>query len=137
MEFPVDRLYSEHHLWVKVGGREALIGLSGYAKEELGEVDYVEVPVAGQTITKGEPFGIVETSKAVTDLVAPITGTVLQPNSALTVSPMLLMDDPYEQGWLIKVEMVSENDLQELLKPEEYERLLGGTSEQWGKDQTS
>ncbi len=86
MEFPADRLYSEYHLWVKIEKDQALIGVTDHAKEELGDVDYIELPELDDTITKNKPFGIIETSKAVTDLVAPISGVVIERNVALAES---------------------------------------------------
>jgi len=83
MDFPDDRLYSEYHLWVKLEKDQAVIGITDHAREELGEVDYVELPALDDSVTRNRAFGIVETSKAVTDLIAPISGIVVETNTSL------------------------------------------------------
>ncbi len=124
MEFPEDRLYSEYHLWVKVEDGQAWIGITEYAGEELGEVDYVELPVLQDVMVRDTPFGILETSKAVTDLVAPISGAVVQVNVALVESPVALADDPYGDGWLVVVEPSDPDEMGELITPEKYRTLV-------------
>jgi glycine cleavage system H protein len=130
MEFPRDRVYSEYHLWVKIEKDQALIGVTDHAREELGEVDYIELPELDDTITKNKPFGIIETSKAVTDLVAPISGVVIECNVALAESPETLTDDPYGDGWLIIVEPSDPDEFDELMKAADYERLVAGESDE-------
>jgi glycine cleavage system H protein len=124
MEIPDNRFYSEYHLWVKVEQEHAVIGITEYAKEELGQVDYVELPPPDDYLTKNEPFGIIETSKAVTDLIAPISGAVLETNPDVADSPDVVTDDPYASGWLIKVIPSNREDLAELMKASEYEKLV-------------
>ncbi|MGB6065937.1 MAG: glycine cleavage system protein GcvH [Desulfomonilaceae bacterium] len=124
MEFPTDRLYSEDHLWVKLEKEQALIGISDYAREELGEVDYIELPQVDEALSKNRPFGIIETSKAVTDLLAPISGVVLECNTLLTESPETLTDDPYGDGWLIIVEPSDPDEIDELLNHKAYGKLV-------------
>jgi len=129
MEFPGDRLYSDYHLWVKVEKDQALIGITDYAREELGEVDYVELPALDDSINRNRPFGIIETSKAVTDLIAPVSGVVVEANVALGESPETVTDDPYGDGWLIAVELSDPDELDELMKARDYSKLvqsLGG-----------
>jgi glycine cleavage system H protein len=130
MDFPTDRLYSEYHLWIKLEKDQALIGVTDYAREELGEVDYIELPELDDTITKNKPFGVIETSKAVTDLIAPISGIVIERNVALTESPEALTDDPYGDGWLIIVELSDPDELDELMKAREYSKLIEGESDE-------
>jgi glycine cleavage system H protein len=130
MEFPKDRLYSEHHLWVKVEKDQAVIGITDYAREELGEVDYIELPELDEAIARNRPFGIIETSKAVTDLIAPISAIVVESNTSLVESPEMLTDDPYGDGWLITVEPSDPEELEELLKAPQYEKLVEGLSEE-------
>jgi glycine cleavage system H protein len=130
MDFPADRLYSEYHLWVKVEKDQAFIGVTDYAREELGDVDYIELPELDGTITKNKPFGIVETSKAVTDLIAPISGIVIEKNLALVESPETLTDDPYGDGWLIVVEPSDPEELDELMKARDYSKLAAGESDE-------
>jgi glycine cleavage system H protein len=130
MDFPADRLYSEYHLWVKVEKDQAFIGVTDYAREELGDVDYIELPELDETITKNKPFGIVETSKAVTDLIAPISGIVIEKNVALVESPETLTDDPYGDGWLIVVEPSDPDEFDELMKARNYSKLAAGESDE-------
>ena len=124
MEFPKDRLYSEYHLWVKMEAAQAWIGITDYARQELGEVDYIELPNLEDRLSKNRAFGIIETSKAVTDLVAPISGVVVEVNTALAESPEGLTDDPYGDGWLLAVEPSDPDELDELTSAEAYEELL-------------
>lgn len=130
MDFPDDRLYSEFHLWVKVEEDQAVIGITDYAKEELGDVDYIELPQLDEVLSKDKPFGIVETSKAVTDLIAPISGTVLERNDLLTESPENLTDLPYGDGWLIAVEPSDSDEFGDLMKSEEYQKLVRDSLEE-------
>ena len=130
MDFPADRLYSEYHLWVKVEKDQAFVGVTDYAREELGDVDYIELPELDDTITKNKPFGIVETSKAVTDLIAPISGIVIEKNVALVESPETLTDDPYGDGWLIVVEPSDPDEFDELMKARNYSKLAAGESDE-------
>ena len=124
MEFPRDRLYSEYHLWVKVEAGQAWIGVTDYARQEFGDVDYVELPNLEDRLSKNRAFGIIETSKAVTDLVAPISGLVVEVNTALAESPEGLTDDPYGDGWLVAVEPSDPDELDELMNADAYEELL-------------
>ena len=124
MKVPKDRLYSDYHLWVKREGDHAVIGITEYAAKELGDVDYVELPALDEDMTKNVPFGIIETSKAVTDLVAPLSGSVVESNRAALETPGILIEDPYRVGWLVKVVLSREADLEELIKPREYENLV-------------
>lgn len=130
MDFPADRLYSEFHLWVKMEKDQAVIGITDYAREELGEVDYIELPEADESITRNRAFGIIETSKAVTDLIAPISGIVIESNTSLAESPEILTDDPYGDGWLMTVEPADPEELDELLKRADYQKLLAGLDEE-------
>ncbi len=124
MEFPKDRLYSEYHLWVRVDGEQVVIGITEYAKEELGDVDYVELPEEEETLVLNEAFGIIETSKAVTDLVAPVSGLVTATNSSLGESPQTVTEDPYGQGWLVQVGLSKPEELGDLIKPLDYEKMV-------------
>lgn len=130
MEFPKDRLYSEYHLWVMPESGEAIIGITEYAKEELGEVDYVELPQNDDSLTRNDPFGIIETSKAVTDLIAPVSGTVTETNESLGESPTTVTDDPYHSGWLVKVKLSEPADLDTLIKPDAYQKLVNSLLEE-------
>ncbi len=124
MPVPQDRLYSQDHLWVLRNGTNAQVGLTDHAVGELGQVDYVELPAPGDTLVRDEPFGTVETSKAVTDLIAPISGLVVSTNGELADSPEMLAEDPYGKGRLLIVEPSAPGEWDLLLKPEVYERLV-------------
>ena len=124
MEFPNDRLYSEYHLWVKQEDSQVWIGITDYAKEELGEADYIELPELEDTLSKNRPFGTIETTKAVTDLLAPISGLVVECNTSLAESPEALTDDPYGDGWLVAVEPSDPEEIEELMDARAYEKLV-------------
>lgn len=124
MKFPKDRLYTEYHLWIKQQADGALIGITEYAARELGDVDYVELPEPDDDLTKNVPFGIIETSKAVTDLVAPISGSVIESNPEVIATPRLLTQDPYRDGWLVKVMPAPEEDFADLIQPKDYQSLV-------------
>lgn len=120
MEFPETLKYSKEHEWVRVEGHIATVGITEYAQQELGDVVYVDLPEAGEKIVKDDPFGAVESVKAVSDIYAPVSGTVLEINDALPDSPETINEDPYGDGWLIKVEMTELDELKELMNADEY-----------------
>jgi glycine cleavage system H protein len=120
MEFPEGLKYSKEHEWVLVEGNTATIGITEYAQEELGDIVYVELPDAGEKIVKDDPFGAVESVKAVSDVYAPVSGTVLEVNDLLPDSPETINDDPYGDGWMIRVEMSDTDELKDLMTAEEY-----------------
>ncbi|HMK33745.1 MAG TPA: glycine cleavage system protein GcvH [Desulfomonilaceae bacterium] len=130
MEFPVDRLYSEFHLWVKIENDQALVGITDYAREELGDVDYIELPQIDEILSRNVAFGIIETSKAVTDLIAPISGTVLDRNDLLSESPENLTDDPYGDGWLVVLDVSDPDEVDELMNATDYHKLVRDSSEE-------
>jgi glycine cleavage system H protein len=130
MNFPSDRLYSEYHLWVKMEKDQAFVGITDYAKEELGDVDYIELPELDETVLKDKPIGIFETSKAVTDIIAPLSGIVVEKNVALLESPEILSDDPYGDGWLIILEPSNPEELDELMNAADYAKLVTGEAEE-------
>ncbi len=124
MNLPNDLLYSKEHEWVKVKGNTALIGITDFAQSELGDIVYVELPEVGATILKGEPFGSVESVKTVSELYAPINGKVISVNEALGDSPEEINDSPYEDGWMIEVEIADESELKNLLSAEQYQESI-------------
>jgi len=119
-DIPTDRRYLESHEWVLTDADPARIGISDFAQEELGDVVYVELPEVGDSIEAGTVFGAVESIKAVSDLYAPISGTVFAVNDRLVDEPELVNESPYGKGWLIEIEGVDEVELEELLSAEEY-----------------
>src|SRR2546423_10601583 len=121
---PEDNYYTKDHEWAQVDENMCTVGITEYAQDSLGEVVYVELPETGQKVTQGEPFGVVESVKAVSDLFAPISGTVVEVNDVLMEQPGNVNDDPYGDGWLIRIEMDSEKELATLISPIDYEKLI-------------
>ncbi|OGP13653.1 MAG: glycine cleavage system protein H [Deltaproteobacteria bacterium GWA2_54_12] len=124
MEFPKDLKYTKEHEWVKVEGNIATVGITDYAQDSLGDVVYVELPQEGASVTKHEPFGVVESVKAVSDLYSPLSGSVTEVNDAIVDSPEAINEDPYGDAWMIKVEISSDSDLGDLLTADEYQKFI-------------
>ena len=120
MELPSGLKYSREHEWVRVEENTALIGITDFAQAELGDVVYVELPEVGSELEANNTFGVVESVKAVSDLFAPITGVVTEVNTTLEDEPELVNSDPYEDGWMIRVEMKDESELNDLLEADSY-----------------
>lgn len=121
---PEDFYYTKDHEWAQVDENIVTIGVTDYAQSTLGEIVYVELPEEGQKVTQGETFGVVESVKAVSDLYAPVSGTVIEVNSPLTDNPGQINDDPNDEGWLIRIEMDSEKELATLMRGPEYKKLI-------------
>ncbi|ELZ94601.1 glycine cleavage system protein GcvH [Haloferax sulfurifontis] len=119
-EIPDDRKYLESHEWTTTEGDAVRIGISDFAQDELGDVVFVELPAEGDELAAGEEFGVVESIKAVSDLYAPVSGTVTAVNEELFDAPELLNDDPYGDGWMLEVEPADASEFDDLLSPEEY-----------------
>jgi glycine cleavage system H protein len=124
MEFPAGLRYTREHEWIKVEGNQAYVGITDYAQQELGDVVYVELPNAGSTVRYLEPFGVVESVKAVSDLFSPVNGSVKQVNEELFNHPELVNSDPYGQGWMILVEVGETSELDALMTAEQYAAYL-------------
>ena len=124
MEFPADRTYSSDHLWVLPQAQgQARLGISDYAQDQLGRVIYVDLPSVGDTIQAGSEMGAVESAKSVSDLIAPISGQVLEVNQTLVEQPGLINDHPHDQGWLLLVKPEGEPPAQ-LMSAEDYQKSL-------------
>ncbi len=121
MNIPKELKYTENHEWVKVEGDKAIIGITDFAQSELGDVVYVEVETEDETLEKEEVFGTVEAVKTVSDLHMPVSGTVVEFNEDLEDEPESVNEDPYGEGWMIKVEFSNPEELDELMSAEEYE----------------
>lgn len=115
---------SEKHLWVKSDGFNLKIGISDYAQQELGEIVYVDLPDIGDIIEKGDSFGEIESTKTVSELIAPVNGEVVEINENLEDNPTIINDDPYGDGWLIGIELSNPEDLDDLMDIEEYEKFI-------------
>ncbi|OGL62341.1 MAG: glycine cleavage system protein H [Candidatus Tectomicrobia bacterium RIFCSPLOWO2_12_FULL_69_37] len=124
MEFPKHLKYSREHEWVKVEGNVAQVGITDYAQSELGDVVYVELPEVGTDVEANNTFGVVESVKAVSDLFAPVTGSIAEVNPQLEEEPELVNSDPYEDGWMIKIEMNDPSELNDLLDVDEYKTFV-------------
>jgi glycine cleavage system H protein len=122
--------FTEDHLWVRVQGKRAQVGLSEYLQDDLGEVIAIELPDVGDPIEKGESFGEIESIKMVSELIAPVSGTVSAVNVELEDHPALVNDDPYHDGWLLEVELSDKTELDELMDPEEYEEFAASDEEE-------
>ena len=125
MNFPENLKYSKDHEWILVEGNKAIIGISEFAQSELGEIVYVDVTSEGETIDKDEVFGSIEAVKTVSDLIMPVTGLVLEVNPELEDNPELVNKDPYGNGWIIKITMKDEKDLDNLLDADAYKDFVG------------
>lgn len=116
--------FSRDHLWVRVERGHARVGLSDRGQTELGEVQAVELPEIGDAVEKGESFGELESSRTVSELLAPVSGTVSAINTDLEDTPSLVNDDPHHDGWLVEIDLRDADELDELMDPEEYEALV-------------
>ena len=119
-DVPDDLRYLESHEWVRIAGDTAEIGITAFAQDELGDVVFVELPEEGAELTAGEDFGVVESIKAVSDVYAPISGTVTEVNDRLRDEPELLNEDPFGDGWMLEVEVADESEVDDLLSPAAY-----------------
>lgn len=124
MTLPSDLIYSEEHTWARREGSDVRVGITEFAQDELGDIVYVELPEIGAVIEVNEPFGSVESVKTVSELYAPISGTVVEINEDLDDSPELVNESPYEKAWLIVVEPSDDYELDNLLSDLEYEALV-------------
>ena len=124
MEFPDDLRYSKEHEWARLDGNRVVIGITDFAQDELGDIVFVELPAAGTILEAMATFGVVESVKAVSDLYAPISGTVVDVNTVLEDRPELVNESPYEAGWMIMMEASNPDDFQQLLSAAEYRTYL-------------
>ena len=120
MEVPENLLYTQEHEWIRVDGKNATVGITNFARDQLGDIVFVELPEVGTLIEQENPFGVVESVKTVSDLYAPISGTVTAVNKDLEVHPEQVNDEPYGNGWIIEIEFVDDNELKKLMSPEKY-----------------
>lgn len=121
--FPDDLKYHKEHMWVREDGT---IGISYFAQDQLGEIVYLEVPEPGSDVEAGETFGEVESRKSVSDLYAPVSGTVKEVNSEVEDAPEIINEDPYDKGWIAVIEMSDAGEMDNLLSAAEYRELVSG-----------
>lgn len=124
MNTPKELRYTKEHEWVKVEGNTAIIGITDFAQNELGDIVFVELPEVGDEVALEQPFGSVESVKTVSELYAPVTGTVVAVNDELSDSPELVNESPYESAWMIKVELSNPSEVEALLTPDAYNEVI-------------
>ncbi len=122
--YPADLKYTKEHEWARVEGKRARVGITAYAQEQLGDVVFVELPKVGTKVSQMQPFGVVESVKAVSDLFAPLSGEVAEVNAELLKKPELINQDPYGKGWMLVIQVSSPQEVNALLTVKQYEELL-------------
>lgn len=126
MNIPIELKYTKDHEWVKIEGNVAVVGITDFAQSELGDIVFVDVDSVDDELAAGEVFGSVEAVKTVSDLYLPLSGKVIEFNEALEDEPELINTDPYDKGWIIKVEIAVDADQSELLTSDQYKEIIGG-----------
>lgn len=124
MNYPENLKYTKDHEWIRVEGNEAYVGITDYAQSELGEIVFVDVQTVGEEIAQGETFGAIEAVKTVSDLFLPVSGEVLEFNEALEDQPELVNNDPYGEGWIVKITVKDAAELANLLDAAAYQASL-------------
>ena len=124
MNFPDNIRYTSEHEWIRVEGNEAFVGITDYAQSELGEIVFIDVPTLGETVAQGDVFGSVEAVKTVSDLNMPVSGEVLAINEALDAQPELVNNDPYGEGWIIRISVKDASELDKLMDAAAYQASL-------------
>ena len=125
MNIPEELRYTQEHEWVKLNGNVATVGITDFAQSELGDIVYLEIDSLDTEINSNEVFGTVEAVKTVSDLFMPVNGKVVDVNSSLEDNPEAVNDDPYGEGWIIKIEVSNSSDIDALMNSEEYKNLIG------------
>jgi glycine cleavage system H protein len=128
MNVPADLKYTKDHEWVRVEGTVATMGITDYAQEELGDIVNVELPEEGHEVRKDEPLGAVESVKASSEVFSPVSGKVVEANQPLTDSPETINEEPYEEGWMVRIEMSNPKELDELMDAEAYKKHIAEES---------
>lgn len=124
MEFPTNIKYTNEHEWIRLEGDIAYVGITDYAQQQLGDIVFIDVPTEGETLEKGETFGTVEVVKTVSDLFLPIGGEILEVNPQLEEHPELVNQDPYGEGWIIKLKPTDAGEMDELLDAAAYKEII-------------
>jgi len=124
LAYPDDVRYTSEHEWARLEKGEVRVGITGYATEQLGDVVFVELPEVGTKLDAKKPFGVVEAVKTVSDLYAPVSGEVIEVNAALTDNPALVNQEPYGDGWMIRIRPSNAADIEKLLSHVDYEKLI-------------
>ncbi len=124
MEFPQELQYTKEHEWTRLDGNRAIVGITDFAQEELGDVVFVELPKVGTAVEAAGTFGVVESVKAVSDLYVPLSGTIVEVNTQLEDLPELVNQSPYDEGWMIVIELSDPNELPQLLSAAAYQAYI-------------
>jgi len=124
VSYPTDRKYSDEHEWIRVDGNIGTIGITAYAAEQVGDIVFVELPSVGDKFDAGQPFGVIESVKAVSELFSPVSGTVTEVNSDLTSAPEGIAADPHGAGWLIKLELSDAGQVDALKDAATYQAMI-------------
>ncbi len=124
MDFPEDLRYTREHEWARRKGKNVVVGITDFAQDQLGDVVYVELPDVGDPVKKGESFGVVESTKAVSELFSPVSGKVVEVNDPLSDAPETINEDPYEEGWMIVIEPADAKDLDALMDAKAYRTFV-------------
>ena len=122
--YPSDLRYHEEHDWARIDGDIATFGVTWYAQDQLGEVVFFDPPEVGKTVRRGDPYAEVESVKAVSDVIAPLSGEIVEVNEALTSGPEAINDDPYEGGWMVRVRLSDPSEVDSLMDADAYQELL-------------
>ena len=124
MNIPVNLKYTEDHEWLRIEGEEAFVGVTDFAQGELGDVVFIEIETEGEELSKGEIFGTIEAVKTVSDLFMPVGGEIIEANEGLNDKPELVNKDPYGEGWMIKIKITDLKEIDSLLSPENYKKMI-------------
>lgn len=124
MNIPANLKYTNEHEWVRVEGDVVYVGITDYAQEQLGDIVFVDIPTVGETLNAGDTIGTIEVVKTISDIFCPISGEILEVNEALEENPALVNQDPYGEGWLVKIKPAADSDFDALLDAEAYKALL-------------
>ncbi|MBP5474074.1 MAG: glycine cleavage system protein GcvH [Bacteroidales bacterium] len=124
MKTPDNVLYSKTHEWLRMEGDIAYVGITDFAQSELGDIVFLEIETVGETLAKDEVFGTIEAVKTVSDLLMPVGGTVLEVNPTLEDNPALVNTNPYDEGWLVKIQVTDVNETKELLTADQYQEII-------------
>ena len=123
-DYPNDLRYTKDHEWARISGNQVTVGITRFAVEQLGDITQIELPREGESVTKGAPFGSVESVKAVSDLFSPVNGRVVKVNDPLKDAPETLNEDAYDEGWMVVIEASNVADLDELMNVDQYTQYL-------------
>jgi glycine cleavage system H protein len=124
MNFPEDLKYHKEHTWVRLSGNRATIGITDYAQDELGDIVYIDLPDVDAEIEKDSEFTEIESTKATSTVIAPVSGTIVEVNEELDETPELINESPYDKGWIVVVEMSDPSEIDDLLDSSDYERFV-------------